>query len=200
MIKNALALAFKHHAGQKRKYSGVEYVQHVIRVGMEVLQRTNDHVIAAAALLHDTKEDTAITDQEFLDLGVGGEKVLKIVNDLTNPSRNHKDKPRRIRKEIDRDHLKRCSDEVKMIKLIDRMDNLNDMHGAEEDFKLLYARESMDLFNEALAGIYPDLDRNFVHTVDYLMATTSFGINWRINEYRDKDCPTWRANIGRSES
>jgi (p)ppGpp synthase/HD superfamily hydrolase len=178
ILKNAIALAFKHHNGQTRKYDGTEYVQHVLRVGVKAYKCGNE-IDGCIGVLHDTKEDTGITDEEIIGIGVGGDVVLAGVNELTNPSKEHKDKPRWKRKQIDREHLKKCSDRIKRIKLIDRIDNLLDLKEGPADFKLLYAGESMDLHAESLSGVSPDLDIEFFEAIDDLMETTIYGRNWR---------------------
>jgi hypothetical protein len=80
--------------------------------------------------------------------------------------------------------LKTCSVRARKLKLIDRTDNLLDLKQGPDDFKLVYARESMDLFHEALNGLYPALDEEFLEAIDSLMETTSLGRNWRIDEYK----------------
>lgn len=165
MIKNAIALAFKYHEGQYRKYGdNIPYVQHVLRVAFKVATTGGNEVDICAAILHDTKEDTSITDEDILSIGSQGDEVLALVNELTNRSKGVK-ASRRERKKMDRDHIKSISLRAKKIKLIDRIDNLNDMKKAPEDFKKLYIQESKDLLNEALTGVDEGLEKEYTNTL-----------------------------------
>lgn len=148
-VSNALGLAFAAHEGQFRKYGdGVPYIQHPVRVSL----------MTAAALLHDVLEDTEVPAEVIAQKC--GPGVLEIVQELTNPAHlpEHRYKPRAVRKQIDRDHLKTVSREAKIIKLCDRIDNLRDVVNAPADFRSLYAAES-SLLLEALVGTDPDLER-----------------------------------------
>lgn len=113
---NAIALASKYHFNQKR-FGGKPYIFHPLRV-YDVLKKWNitDEKILCAALLHDTKEDTKITDEEIIK--TCGHDVLYLVNELTF-------------KKTD-DYLKKCkslSNEAKLIKLADIIDNITDLDG-----------------------------------------------------------------------
>jgi len=144
---DAFGVMVELHEGQKRKYSGDSYFVHPLRVAIAVIR----HDIAspetvAAALLHDVLEDTEyrITD---LDSRFGS-KVGMLVDELTNKTHGLK-LPRAERKLMDRERLEKVSHEARVIKLIDRIDNLSDgwMEGAENQFKALYCDESELLLN-----------------------------------------------------
>lgn len=144
------------HSGQTRK-DGVEpYIRHPMRVaGRVALLPMATAEMVMAAWLHDTIEDTQVTygdiNEEF------GPTVANLVLDLTSASKRHSiDRPRRERKQYDRDFLKTTSDEVKRIKLVDRIDNLGDMAGQAEDFRVLYAQETVALL-AAIGDADPEL-------------------------------------------
>lgn len=145
MIYEALCLAKYAHTGQVRKYTGDPYFYHPVRVAKEVMihQLATQNMIAAA-LLHDVVEDTHISlksiTKEFGD-GVG-----ILVNELTNKTKGLK-LPRAERKKLDWKRLATISKEAKIIKLIDRMDNLMEMKGANKEFLALYKAESIELNN-----------------------------------------------------
>jgi (p)ppGpp synthase/HD superfamily hydrolase len=109
--------------------------------------------MVAAAALHDVLEDTDCPESDILELV--GPEVLELVKELTNISKATEAK-RAERKRMDRDRLATVSKETKLIKLIDRIDNLNEMDGAPEDFQRLYAQESL-LLVEAIADASPEL-------------------------------------------
>lgn len=87
-IELAAELAFKAHAGKKRKYSGEDYYHHPRRVA-ERLQAKNlkdKPVVVAAGFLHDVLEDTELTEKDLLDAGILPEvvDVVKLVTRVTN--------------------------------------------------------------------------------------------------------------------
>jgi guanosine-3',5'-bis(diphosphate) 3'-pyrophosphohydrolase len=125
LILKAAAFARQAHAEQRRKYNDRPYIQHPARVAGRVAARSQaTEVMVAAAFLHDVVEDTPHTLDEILT--EFGPDVARLVAELTNPSKGLKS-PRRERKQIDRDHLAVVSVEAKIIKLLDRIDNLQEM-------------------------------------------------------------------------
>lgn len=149
VIIKAAEIAKDCHAGQLRKYTGRPYIEHPLRVAghTTLVPGVNEDVIAAA-WLHDVVEDCDISAED-LAKNISF-PVMALVSELTNPSKAFPKLRRAARKEMDREHLARVSRWAKIIKLIDRIDNVRDMNGAEADFKRLYARESIALLNVLL--------------------------------------------------
>ncbi len=144
-IIQAAQFAAKAHAGIKRKYTGRPYIEHPARVAGRVM--TIPHVtedVVAAAWMHDVLEDT---DLEIP--AIFSPWCYHLVVELTNPSKKHPHLPRAERKAMDREYLRQGTHWAKVIKIIDRIDNLRDMREAPIDFRVLYVRESM-LLREAL--------------------------------------------------
>lgn len=146
-ILEAEEFARKYHEGQYRKYiSGEPYIVHPERVAKRVTQYTTDKDVISAAWLHDVVEDCNVT---LFDLALTFNlRVVGMVRDLTNPSKNFPQLLRSERKRMDRDHLANCNANVQLIKVIDRIDNLNDIHHADDSFRKLYKKESALLVNE----------------------------------------------------
>ena len=76
MIDKAIAFATRAHEGQLRKGTDIPYIFHPLEVGMIVSRITDDAEVIAAAVLHDTVEDSeAVTldviRQEFGDRVAG---------------------------------------------------------------------------------------------------------------------------------
>jgi len=140
LIERASEAATKAHAGQKRKYTGEDYVVHPRSVASRAIDMGLDEHVIAAAFLHDADEDTSYKipaiRRDF------GEEVADLVAWLTNPSKGSK-ASRAERKAMDRAHIEDAPDEAKLLKGLDRLDNLEDMKGAEDSFKTLYAKESL---------------------------------------------------------
>ena len=85
LVSKALAFAAEAHGsiGQVRKYSGEPYINHPIEV-MGIVQTAAHHseVMLAAALLHDTIEDTPVT-RDDVERAFGTE-VATMVMELTD--------------------------------------------------------------------------------------------------------------------
>lgn len=148
MYKKALEFAWKAHEGQVRKYNGLPYILHPIRVANDVMEartRFGGYIkeYQKAALLHDVCEDCNITKNIISD--EFGEIVANIVWSLTSYSKQIKSTSnRKQRKQLDRNYLSQQSLETKFIKLLDRLDNLNEVP-IGEDFGKIYAEESLEL-------------------------------------------------------
>ncbi|MBZ5716049.1 HD domain-containing protein [Nannocystis pusilla] len=76
MLARALEFALVAHGEQTRKGTTVPYVSHLLQVSGLVLEWGGDLEQAAAALLHDVVEDTAVTIQEVVDAFGGGVGVI----------------------------------------------------------------------------------------------------------------------------
>ena len=169
-LGRARTLATKWHQGQFRNGTIDPYIIHPERVVNKLIELKEQKVpvsltMLAAGWLHDTIEDTDINPEEIIvETNVS---VLGLVQELTNPSKKFvptdehfrmpKGSIRRIKKQMDRDHLKNVSWEAKIIKLVDRLDNVGDMKGMNKDFCSLYADESA-LLLDVLRGTYTPLE------------------------------------------
>lgn len=171
VIFRATALAYVAHRGQFRKFSvpGQEptpYINHPAAIADTTENWVISHdkpeqrrVMVSAAWLHDVIEDCPA---EFTERIKGLDQgVYTLVQELTNPSKQHPKLRRADRKKMDRDHLQHVSWQAKVIKLIDRRSNLMEIHGqpAAPDFKRLYARESLDLLESLRSPETGDLEQ-----------------------------------------
>lgn len=148
LIIKAAQFARDAHAGQTRKYTNAPYITHPGRVAAAVsliYDVTEDAV--AAAWLHDVIEDTAVTPAK---LGLHfNDEVVHLVMELTNPSKGMK-LNRETRKRIDRDHIAASSYWARVIKVLDRIDNLKEIAPAD-GFTEVYMAES-ELLIDAIAN------------------------------------------------
>ena len=127
LLDRAIEFAAVKHAGQKRKGTTIPYITHVIEA-MEIVSRmTEDEEIRAAAVLHDTLEDTKTTKEELIE--AFGLRVADLVAAESEDKR--KDLPEEetwlIRKTETIKHLKEASTEVKMLALGDKLSNIRAM-------------------------------------------------------------------------
>ena len=143
LVLKAAGLALVSHHGQTRRNNKHPYVTHPNRVAREIskMEGATPQVVAAA-FLHDVVEDTDITLEQVTE--IFGLDVAELVESLTNISHNpeHKNKPRAERKKLDREFLRHAPRWARVIKLIDRLDNLKEMSEDSEDFILKYVGES----------------------------------------------------------
>lgn len=132
--------------GQKRKYTGEDYIVHPSAV-VDILMRHIHGVTApmlAAAWLHDVVEDTKIT-REMLELCFGLE-VADLVSGLTNVATEY-DGNREVRRLKNLEFLKLQNEEVQTIKIADMMHNTASIVEHDKAFAKIYLREKVDLIN-----------------------------------------------------
>ena len=152
MVDRALAFAKLSHRGQVRKYHTppVPYVEHPIRVAAEVAiwsWATKDDIVIA--LLHDVLEDTYVNRMDIHTQF--GESVLTGVEWMTSPSKALSHMTREQRKALDRTYYSLAPQNVRRIKLLDRIDNLRDSECAPPAWRRMYAKESLDLLLALIA-------------------------------------------------
>lgn len=144
LVVAAAEFACIKHAGQFRKYNFLPYITHPIRVASRTAIELKDADCVAAAYCHDLAEDCAVLESRF------GMAVAALVEQLTNPSKQHPQLSRAERKAMDREHARLISPEAQTIKLIDRIDNLAEIDFTDK-FAILYCEESR-LLLPCLAG------------------------------------------------
>lgn len=123
IVRKAREFCLKAHAGQKRD-DGSDYAIHPIAVAAILQgQGCQDPSVLAAALLHDTLEDTTTTKAE-IDAAFG-EEVAGLVMELTNPL--PQDRPFAEKHAALLEHARAMSPKARLVKLADRLHNLRDM-------------------------------------------------------------------------
>ena len=139
---DVLKFATEAHTGQKRKYTGDDYIVHPMAVAELVRKHGGSKVQVAAALLHDTVEDTSVTNADVKEL-FGGE-VANLVHWLTDTSRPS-DGNRAIRKGIDADRLASAPAEAQFVKVADLVDNTTTIVVHDKSFAKVYLKEKNHL-------------------------------------------------------
>lgn len=126
LIQRAAEFAVQAHAGEPRKHSPLPYVSHCF----DVMKRLNtwgvdDHEMLAAAMLHDTLEDTITTPRMLGD--AFGARVLMLVRSLTFPrGASKRDKWKLLRELPQAIPDKAALLDVCLIKMADRLCNTLD--------------------------------------------------------------------------
>ena len=129
-IGKAAVFADKHHFGQHRKSSGEPYIKHPIGT-YKILKEigVKDIEVFIAAILHDTIEDTDVSyniiKKEF------NKSVADLVQAVTSNKKEIKviGKPEYLLKK-----MINISDNELLIKLADRLHNLEDINSVSSDF------------------------------------------------------------------
>jgi len=144
ITEKALAFATAAHAavGQKRKYSGEDYIVHPIRVADIVRTYGGDDNQIAAAYLHDVVEDTQVDIDTIQSMF--GDTIAELVSDLTDVSVSY-DGNRATRKSIDREHTLSGSVDAQFVKLADILDNSQDIGENDPSFYKVYQKEMLAL-------------------------------------------------------
>ncbi len=155
LAKRALAFAKTAHElkDQRRKYTGEPYIAHPVAVASIVSTVVHTEVMLAAALLHDTVEDTP-TSLEEIEREFGAE-VSALVYWLTDASRKE-DGNRAVRKKMDREHIAQAPADAQTIKVADLLDNTASIVANDPAFARVYLAEKAALL-DVLSQAEPEL-------------------------------------------
>jgi guanosine-3',5'-bis(diphosphate) 3'-pyrophosphohydrolase len=124
LLLRALEFAAHKHRDQRRKDRRASpYINHPIALAtiLTLEGRVADPKILAAALLHDTIEDTRTSYEELK--AAFGVRVAKTVLEVTDDKRLRK----HTRKRLQVEHAPRLSRDAKLVKLADKICNLRDL-------------------------------------------------------------------------
>src|SRR5258707_729689 len=150
LLNRAYVYAMKAHGGQRRA-SGDPYFSHPIEVAAILTDLKLDDATIAAALLHDTIEDTAATRAEIdslfgKDIGTLGDGLTKLKKlDLVTKEAKQAENLRKL--------LLAIADDVRvlLVKLADRLHNMRTLHFMPFESRRRAAEETLDIY-APLAG------------------------------------------------
>lgn len=125
--------------GQKRKYTGEDYIRHPYEVAKLVKSVTDDEEMIAAAYLHDVVEDTQVTQEQIV--AFFGEKVAALVDQLTDKYTDPRLGNRAHRKAMERDRWLCAGPKACTIKLADMIVNTIDIVSFDPGFAKVYLAE-----------------------------------------------------------
>ena len=151
LLLKALHYSADKHRNQRRKdEQATPYINHPIDV-VDVLWRIGQvrHIpTLAAAVLHDTIEDTSATADEVRRLF--GDEVTKLVMEVTDD----KSLPYAVRKQLQIEHAPILSTEAKQIKLADKICNDYDIsHSPPKNWSQQRLTEYLDWSEKVVAGL-----------------------------------------------
>ena len=161
ILKAAEFSAHKHRDQRRKDADASPYINHPIGLA-NVLKNEggiSDPVILAAALLHDTLEDTETTYDELR--GQFGDEIADVVVEVTDT----KWLSREARKQLQISKASHSSTQARAVKIADKICNLRDIlasppAGWSLERKQVYfdwAKEVVD----GVRGTYPELERRF---------------------------------------
>jgi (p)ppGpp synthase/HD superfamily hydrolase len=140
LINKAIYWAKKYHGDQKRK-SGEPYYSHPLEVAYMVSDYNLKTDVISASILHDIIEDTEVTAGMILDNFSW--RIAEMVDRLT---RDRPDGCIISVEEIITQAYKKGDTEVLLIKLIDRLHNLNTLDVMPDEKKRKIALETLNNF------------------------------------------------------
>lgn len=177
LVQKSFDFAKLRHKDQK--YDSHDFMFHIYSVFNTATEYTNDEHVLAAAILHDTIEDTETTYQDIFD-GFG-EHTADIVYYVTDPQGNN----RRERKErlyfnyqtllADEKVLEILKSDVALVKCCDRYSNMSYSYANSDYHKMkMYIKE------------YPEFRLNFVSVASSLYYTLNARLDNLIDIMNDK--------------
>lgn len=179
LIRSAFEVAQKAHSSQKRK-SGEDYIQHPLHTAVNLAIIGMGSKTITAGLLHDVPEDTEVTlkeiEQKF------GHEIASMVDGVTKLGLI---KLRGTKEEIYLENLRKmflamASDiRVVIIKLADRLHNMETLEGVAKEKQHRIALETMEVYAPIanrlgigeIKGRLEDLSFRFLDPENYDLAT-----------------------------
>lgn len=146
IVRSAYAFAEKAHRGQKRK-SGEDYIQHSLHTALNIARLGLGSKTIAGALLHDVPEDTEVTLKEVEEKF--GHELAFIVDGVTKVGkiRLRGEKGELYLENMRKMFLAMAADiRVVIIKLADRLHNMETLDALPEEKRHRIALETMEVF------------------------------------------------------
>jgi GTP diphosphokinase / guanosine-3',5'-bis(diphosphate) 3'-diphosphatase len=151
LFLKAIHFSADRHRDQRRKdRQQSPYINHPIEVAETLWEigGVRESTPLIAAILHDTLEDTETTPDEIRALF--GEEILSVVLEVTDD----KSLPKPIRKQLQIEHAPHISPAAKLVKLADKICNLDDLiHSPPRMWNLGRKREYLLWTEQVVTGL-----------------------------------------------
>lgn len=174
LVWKAYRLSNKAHEGQKRS-SGEDYISHPVSVACIAAKFHLDAASIQAALLHDVVEDTQVTLEDIATQF--SPQVAKIVEGLSKLDKIHFNDATHAQAENFRKMLLAMSQDVRviLIKLADRLHNMQTLEYLKPEKRLRIAQETIDIYSPianrlGLNSMYQELEDlafRYIHPLRY---------------------------------
>jgi GTP diphosphokinase / guanosine-3',5'-bis(diphosphate) 3'-diphosphatase len=145
MLRRAHDVAAAAHAGQLRK-TGDPFITHPLAVALMLAEYGLDEPTLAAALLHDTVEDTALT---LSDLSMQfGDEIARLIDGVTKLDRVRYSNREQAQAATIRKMVVAMAQDVRVliIKLFDRLHNLRTVQALRDEKQRRVAQETLDVY------------------------------------------------------
>ena len=170
ILDRAIIFAVKAHTGTERRGKGYPYIIHPMEAVEIVATMTKDQELLAAAILHDTVEDTNVTVDQIRD--EFGDRVADLVASESDemPVGVSEEDSWHARKQAAIDRLSKASREAKIVAMGDKLSNMRAIARdyAEQGDKLwnlfhVKDRKSHEWHYRGLADALKELDGTFAY-------------------------------------
>lgn len=183
LIRRAYYYAEKKHFGQKR-ISGDDYILHPLNVALILTEISADAPCMAAALLHDTIEDSDATKEEIEELF--GSEVALLVDGVTKINKINFSSASEASAAYQRKILVGLSEDVRVIiiKLADRLHNMRTLDVMSEEKQKKKAKETLEILTPVAhrLGIYKIKSELEDLSLRYLKPEAYFDIVEKLNQ------------------
>ncbi len=145
LVSESFAFACAHHEGQRRK-SGEEFVYHPWGVAMICARLRQPGIVIAAALLHDTVEDTVATSNEIEERF--GAEVRLLVEGVTKLSKIQFASREEAEAENYRKMILSMAQDIRVIiiKLADRLHNMRTLSYLPKQKQIQKSKEVLEVY------------------------------------------------------
>lgn len=181
LFDRAAQFAIEAHSGAERRGKGFPYIIHPMEAAAIVASVSNDPELLAAAILHDTVEDTDVTLEQIAALF--GPRVARLVNNETGSL--PKSYPWRTRRENQLEKLRQADRDSKLVAMGDKLSNLR---AIATDFRSLgdtlwsrfhapNGKTDIAWYYRSLADVLSDLDGTAPYREFQRLIAETFGEN-----------------------
>lgn len=145
LLQRACAVAERAHTGQRRK-SGEAYIHHPLAVTEILAGYGLDAETLAAALLHDTVEDTEVTLAQIV--AEFGQDIAYLIDGVTKLDRLEYGSREQAQAATIRKMVVAMAEDVRvlLIKLVDRLHNMRTVDALRPEKRQRVARETLDVY------------------------------------------------------
>lgn len=184
VLFNALSYASKMHATQRRKDNkDTPYINHPIDVARMLVTTggITDANTLAAAILHDTVEDTEATAEDI------GELFGPTIRDLVLECTDDKSLPKEERKRLQVVNAPHKSQQAKCIKMADKISNIRDIIESPPAFWTIERMQEYLNWGEKVVAGLRGANKPLEELFDKTLATARLSVNARANNSEEEE-------------
>ncbi len=183
LVRRAYEMAAERHRSQAR-HSGDPYLSHLLEVAHILADMRLDATTLAAALLHDTVEDTELSPEKLVERF--GAETARLVEGVTKISRLNRMAPEARQAESVRKMLLAMVSDVRvvLVKLADRLHNMRTLQYVPADKQQRVARETQDIYAPIAHRLGMSVVRNELEDLAfrYLEPEAFFGLEKQVTD------------------